>query len=113
MFLAEHPYFKSVNLNSSSTIFSKVKRCAVTPAEFAFISPSPPTCRDQANEKLLKQALANLLRNAVDAMPEGGVERQPARERSVSFELADTGRFLRRMFSSPLTSAGPGSPDWQ
>ncbi|HEY7555551.1 MAG TPA: HAMP domain-containing sensor histidine kinase [Candidatus Binatia bacterium] len=47
----------------------------------------------QANEKLLKEAFVNLLRNAADAMPEGGVlsVRAGACGSSVSFELADTG----------------------
>jgi len=49
--------------------------------------------RIQANETLLKQALLNLLRNAAEAMPNGGLlhVRAGAREASVWLELADTG----------------------
>jgi signal transduction histidine kinase len=47
----------------------------------------------EGNERLLKHALGNMLRNAAEAMPEGGVlsVRTGASERSVFVELADTG----------------------
>jgi two-component system, sporulation sensor kinase E len=47
----------------------------------------------KAIEKLLKQAILNLLRNAVDAMPQGGTLNILAgvKEQSVYLELADTG----------------------
>jgi signal transduction histidine kinase len=47
----------------------------------------------KAIEKLLKQAILNLFRNAVDAMPQGGTLRLSAgvKEESVYLEIADTG----------------------
>jgi signal transduction histidine kinase len=47
----------------------------------------------KAVERLLKQAIVNLLRNAADAMPHGGILRISAviGDRSVRVEIADTG----------------------
>ena len=93
------PYFKSVNLNSliDDILQSEAMRCDAGGIQVrkSIAANLPPI---QANEKLLKQALANLLRNAVEAMPEGGVlsVRAGACERSVSVELADTGGGMDR-----------------
>ena len=88
------PPFNSVNLNlvvneilqgEAARLASggiHVRRCIATNL--------PPI---RASEKLLKQAFVNVLRNAAEAMPEGGVlsVRTGVCERSVFFELADAG----------------------
>jgi two-component system NtrC family sensor kinase len=47
----------------------------------------------EGNEKLLKQAFVNVLKNAAEAMPEGGIlsVRTGVSERGVFIEIADTG----------------------
>jgi signal transduction histidine kinase len=88
------PPFNSVNLNLVINEILQgeaahlaaggihVRRCIATNL--------PPI---QANEKLLKKAFLNVLKNAAEAMPEGGVLsiRTGACERSVFLEIADTG----------------------
>ncbi len=108
------PYFKSVNLNSlfDDILQSDAMRCdAGGICVRKFIAPNLPPI--QANEKLLKQALVNVLRNAVEAMPEGGVLslRAGACERSVSFELADTGGGIPADMDvfQPFTTSKPGA----
>jgi len=88
------PDFDSVNLNSliGDILQSEAVRFDASGIRVRkhIAANLPPI---QANEKLLKQALVNLLRNAADAMPEGGLLRikSGVNERSVFFELADTG----------------------
>jgi len=108
------PYFESVNLNSliDDILQSETMRCDAGGIRVRrFIAPNLPPI--QANEKLLKQALVNLLRNAVEAMPEGGVlsVKAGACERSVSFELADTGGGIPPGLDvfQPFTTSKPGA----
>lgn len=108
------PYFKSVNLNSliDDILQSEAMRCdAGGICVRKSVAANLPPIR--ANEKLLKQALANLLRNAVEAMPEGGVlsVKASACERSVSFELADTGGGIPPGLDvfQPFTTSKPGA----
>jgi signal transduction histidine kinase len=108
------PYLKSVNLNSliDDILQSEAMRCGAGGIciRKSVTANLPPI---QANEKLLKQALVNLLRNAVEAMPEGGVLslRAGACERSVSFELADTGGGIPPDLDvfQPFTTSKPGA----
>lgn len=87
-------YLHSVKLNSliDDIVQSEAMRCEAAGIRVrkSIAASLPPI---QANEKLLKQALVNVFRNAVEAMPEGGVLRVKAgaSERSVSLEFADTG----------------------
>lgn len=88
------PQFDTVNLNSliDDILQGEAERCEAGGIRVRkFIAPNLPPI--QASERLLKQAFVNLLRNAVEAMPEGGIlsVKAGACERSVSFELADTG----------------------
>ncbi len=108
------PYFKSVNLNSlvDDVLQSEAMRCDAGGIRVRkFITPNLPPI--QANEKLLKQALVNLLRNAVEAMPEGGVlsVKAGACERSVSFEFSDTGGGIPPDLDvfQPFTTSKPGA----
>jgi signal transduction histidine kinase len=108
------PYFKSVNLNSliDDILRSEAMRCDAGGIRVRkFIAPNLP--RIQANEKLLKQAWVNVLRNAVEAMPEGGILRVKAGacKRSVSFELADTGGGIPPDLDvfQPFTTSKPGA----
>jgi signal transduction histidine kinase len=89
-----NPHFNSLNLNS---LIDDILRSEAVPFTAGGIrvrqeiaANLPPI---QADEKLLKQALLNLFRNAADAMPNGGVLRVAAGAdvRSVCLELADTG----------------------
>jgi signal transduction histidine kinase len=108
------PYFKSVNLNSliDDILQSEAMRCDAggIQVQKSIAANLPPI---QGNEKLLKQALVNLLRNAVEAMPEGGVLslRAGACERSVSFEFADTGGGIPPDLDvfRPFTTSKPGA----
>jgi signal transduction histidine kinase len=108
------PYSKSVNLNSliDDILQSEAMRCDAGGIQVrkSVAANLPPI---QANEKLLKQALVNLLRNAVEAMPEGGVlsVKAGACERSVSFELADTGGGIPPGLDvfQPFTTSKPGA----
>ncbi len=108
------PYLKSVNLNSliDDVLQSEAMRCDAGGIQVrkSIAANLPPI---QACEKLLKQALANLLRNAVEAMPEGGVlrVRTGACERSVSFELADSGGGIPPGLDvfQPFTTSKPGA----
>jgi len=89
-----NPDFDSVNLNSliDDILQSEAARFKAGGIRVSkHISANLPPI--QADEKLLKQALVNLLRNAADAMPEGGLlsVKSSANKRSVFFELADTG----------------------
>jgi len=108
------PYFKSVNLNSliDDILQSEAMRCDAGGIRVRkFIAPNLPPI--QANEELLKQALINLLRNAVEAMPEGGVlsVKAGACKRSVSFEVADTGGGIPPDLDvfQPFTTSKPGA----
>jgi signal transduction histidine kinase len=108
------PYFQSVILNSlfEDILQSDAMRCdAGEICVRKFIAPNLPPI--QANETLLKQALVNLLRNAVEAMPEGGFlsVKAGACERSVSFELADTGGGIPPGLDvfQPFTTSKPGA----
>lgn len=108
------PCFKPVNLNSllDDILQSDAMRCdAGDICVRKFIAPNLPPI--QANEKMLKQALVNLLRNAVEAMTEGGFlsVKAGACERSVSLELADTGGGIPPDVDvfQPFTTSKPGA----
>ena len=107
-------YLHSVKLNSliDDILQSEAMRCEAAGIQVRkFIAPSLPPI--QANEKLLKQALVNLLRNAEEAMPEGGVlsVKAGACERSVSFEFSDTGGGIPPDLGvfQPFTTSKPGA----
>jgi signal transduction histidine kinase len=108
------PYFKSVNLNSliDDILQSEAMRCDAGGIQVrkSVAVNLPPI---QANERLLKQALVNLLRNAVEAMPEGGIlsVKAGACKRSVYFELADTGGGIPPGLNvfQPFATSKPGA----
>jgi signal transduction histidine kinase len=88
------PAFSAVNLNS---VIDEILEAEAAPFDAGEIhvrrcmaTNLPPI---RGNEKLLKQAFINVLKNAAEAMPEGGVlsVRTGACERSVFVEVADSG----------------------
>ena len=88
------PHLNSLKLNS---LIDDILRSEAVPFTAGGIRVRPDIAANlppiQADEKLLKQALLNLFKNAADAMPNGGVLRVAAGAdvRSVCLELADTG----------------------
>lgn len=108
------PNFNAVNLNSliDDILQSEAARCDAGGIRIRrYIAANLPPI--QANEKLLKQALVNVFRNAAEAMPEGGVlsVRAGASERSVFLELSDTGGGIPSGLDvfQPFATSKPGA----
>jgi len=108
------PYFHSVNLNSliDDILQSEAMRCdagGICVRKSVAVS-LPPI---QASEKLLKQALVNVLRNAVEAMPEGGVLSVKASvcKCSVFLKFSDTGGGISPGLDvfQPFNTSKPGA----